>query len=421
MRPVLAAAVLVLGFSGCPSDPCPEGGRGTLTVELSGVPEGVTPDVALHGPAGHREVVATTTLSDFDSGEYALMLGNVAAPGGRVRLAYAPVADPETVCVLDGQTATVRITYAPIPTSGRLWSGNTNGSARGGSELFSLGRDALGATGTVTVHSPTVSITRASGLAFDEDGNLWVADGSRVLMFRAGDVSGASAPAAISLTGATFSGTGARGLAFDANGSLWVSLENAKRIVRINGSEISESGEPGASIAISTTGSAGPTGLAFAPDGALWVAVGDSVIRYSANQLGAAGATSPSATIIAGGGTYNDASGLAFDAAGNLWVAYAASGKVARFSAAEVAGSGGTITPAVVLSATVSGHGMAFDEEGGLWVAITQGQIGRYAPSQLAASGSAAPEIVLTGAQINGAVWPAIYPPPAWSPLYPEL
>ncbi|WNZ61374.1 hypothetical protein QEG98_36770 [Myxococcus sp. MxC21-1] len=99
----------------------------------------------------------------------------VAGSGGRVRAAYE--APARQVCVLDGEAAAAAIQYALIPSSQRLWLSTSNGAA----EVEAFAAEELEVTGappaTVRLGS-SPGIPRASGLAFDRRGNLWVALGS---------------------------------------------------------------------------------------------------------------------------------------------------------------------------------------------------------------------------------------------------
>ena len=95
-------------------------------------------------------------------------------------------------------------------------------------------------------------------------------------------------------------------------------------------------------------------------------------------------------------------------------------GTIARLDAADLQGTGTkTITPLVQIITDVQAlpYGIAFDEQGGLWLAYTVGRFARLAPSQLAASSSAAPQIVITSSDLGSAGWFAIYPAPAFTPL----
>ena len=115
-------------------------------------------------------------------------------------------------------------------------------------------------------------------------------------------------------------------------------------------------------------------------------------------------------------------SGLAFDATGNLWVAY--NGPIVRLTPADLAGTGArTVTPAIQISPDVLAltEGLVFDEGGGLWVASGMGKFVRLAATQLGASGTVTPAVVISSADVGYAGWFAIYPAPAGTPLAHRL
>ncbi len=90
----------------------------------------------------------------------------------------------------------------------------------------------------------------------------------------------------------------------------------------------------------------------------------------------------------------------AFDAAGNLWVALGTSNKIVEFSAAQLA-AGGSQAPSVVLTGVTTPRALAFDGAGDLWVAVgqtgstLQEAIVKLTPAELKASGHVAPPVTL--------------------------
>ena len=97
---------------------------------------------------------------------------------------------------------------------------------------------------------------------------------------------------------------------------------------------------------------------------------------------------------------------------------------LARIPAADQAGTGAkTITPAVQITTDVLTLpvGIAFDQDGGLWLAYAVGAFARLGPTQLAASGSVAPSIIITSPDVGYAAWFAMYPAPPFTPLYHKV
>ncbi|MFY0572326.1 hypothetical protein ACN28E_51995 [Archangium lansingense] len=427
---VLASAVL---FSACgsggESTECLTGGSGTLQVNVTGLPASTPGKVTVTGPGGPQELTSSRTLT-VTSGSYTLTAGIVAASHPLVRTAYRADATPNPVCVHEGQSTTVAVAYAPIGSSGKLWTSNGSG---GSAPLLGFSADVLGTSGSPAA---TVAATTggAEGSAFDREGNLWVVGATTadppVLRLPASALGTSGQKTAdISLTGGPLEGgfPRARALAFDASGNLWVSVVFNNQLVRYTPEQLATSGSPTPSVQFS--GLDGPSGLAFDSAGNLWVAFmgADRVARYNASRLGASSTASPDLVIEARTpppviGTLSAPSGLAFDVSGNLWVNF--SGTLTRLTPGEQAGSGSiTVTPTVQvgLSVTALPDGLVFDESGNLWLALSAGQFGRLGPSQLTSSGSKTPEVIITSPDVAYTGWFSFYPAPAGLPLYHRL
>ena len=329
-----------------------------------------------------------------------------------------------------GKTTTVNVTYAAIPTSGKLWVG-VGGSP---SNATALGYAPASVAATATSAADVAANTAGSdGLTFDAAGNLWVTGATTadppVARYPAAilDSSGEKVPDVVIESPSFGDGIpGPKSLAFDAAGNLWISIVAADKVVALTPDQIAATGSPTAAVEIA--GIDDPAGLAFAASGDLWVASGAGalVVRVDALSLGAS-AAGPDLSITAQTplpviNTLSSPAGLAFDAAGSLWVNY--SGTLAKLTAANLSGTGTkTITPEIQIGTDVLSLpiGLAFDEEGGLWFAYGTGQFARLGPSQLGASGNVPPGIVITSPDVGYASWIAIYPAPAFTPLAHRL
>jgi hypothetical protein len=421
-----------LCFAACGSDDseCPEeGGAGTLQVNVTGLPGSTAGGVTVQGRGGTQTLTGSQTLS-LAAGSYTLAPQIVAASHPLVRTAYRADPSPNPVCVREGNTAEVAVAYAPIPSSGKLWTSNGSG---GTAPLLGFGADLLGSSGSPAA---TVAATTrgAAGSAFDREGNLWAVGGTTVdppvLRIPAGSLGNSGQKAAdISLTGGPLEGgfPRARALAFDPSGNLWVSVGFNDKIVRYTPEQLAAGGSPTPGVEL--TGLDGPSGLAFDAAGNLWVAFtgADRVARYDASRLTASSTAAPD--LIIQGRTPGPVisnlrapSGLAFDAAGNLWVNF--NGPLVRLTPTDQQGSGTvTLTPEVQIGLTVSGLpvGLVFDEAGNLWFALRAGEFGRLGPGQLTSSGNKEPEIILKSPDVGYAGWFSFYPAPANLPLYHRL
>jgi hypothetical protein len=273
----------------------------------------------------------------------------------------------------------------------------------------------------------------SGGFAFDRDGNVWIIGGTiadpPLARYPAETFStGGDKFPDVSIDSPSFGVAipGAQVAAFDPVGNLWVSVQASNKLVRFTPAQLEAGGVVTAMV--EQRDIPAPSGIAFDGAGNLWVGAkdGPAVMRIDAAHLGTSGmgadltitAMSPPPVV----GTLPPPIGLAFDAAGALWVNY--DGRLAKLTPADLGGAGTkTVTPAIQIETDVQSlpSGIAFDEQGGLWLSYGLMQFARLAPSQLAASGSVAPAIVVTSDDAGSGEWAAIYPAPAALPLWHRL
>ncbi|HEU4328600.1 MAG TPA: NHL repeat-containing protein [Roseiflexaceae bacterium] len=283
----------------------------------------------------------------------------------------------------------------------------TNGAAAEavlGQPSFTSGGAAAGAQG----------MFRPGGLAFDAQGRLWVADSgnNRVLRFdnAATKPSGATANAVLGQAGfdERAAGTTAQrmrtptGVAFDVQGRLWVADNGNNRVLRFDNAAGKASGAAADGVlgqpdfAASAFGLGAqrmhaPAALALDTAGRLWVVdqVNSRVLRFDSAAGKASGAAADSvlgqadfSTGASGGGAQGmrQPQGLALDAQGRLWVADDGNSRVLRFDNAAGKGSGAAADGVLGqpdftgTSCRTSAQGMcgpsglARDGQGRLWV-----------------------------------------------------
>lgn len=431
---LLACSVLAFGAVGCggdSEDTCPEGGEGSgaLQLDISGLPGGTSASVTVSRGTESRQVPVSTRLEGLGAGRWTLSAEPVATAGGLIRAAYDAPASQQ-VCVRKEETASGSVAYALIPSSQKLWLSTSNGAA----EVEAFSQENLAATGapaaSVLLRS-SPAIPRASGLAFDRRGNLWVALGSGELRRYPASGLGSSGEKTpdVTLSGPALSGgsPGPIAIAFDASGNLWTSIGWSNKVVRFGASQLTASGSPAPEVELSGLGD--PHALAFDAAGNLWVgdhtAGAPRVHKVATANLGATGTVTPARSIDSKDTSpvisYTGPAGLAFDPAGNLWVSYGTSGVIVRLTPAELGGSGqATVTPSVQIDAGGPKE-IAFDEAGNLWLAYNAGKIARLSPAQLTASGAPTPDVVITSGDLGATYGVAVYPAPASLPLYHRL
>jgi sugar lactone lactonase YvrE len=235
-------------------------------------------------------------------------------------------------------------------------------------------------TQTPAVHLIT-SGSCTTGLALDASGNMWQSDcGTDVINMysaKARNAGGAVTPTAI-LTSPILQNEGPGQLAFDSNGNLWLAAcgnGSGGAIVEYTAAQLTAAGTQ-APTSIEYTSALGnnfcPWSIAFDANGNAWV--GDDgiqeVIEYSAAQLTPGSNDVTPATTITGA-DQKWAGGVAFDKNGNLWVANddSPTGSVVGYTPAQLA-AGGSITPNVIITmpSPSDPFGLAFDSHGSLWV-----------------------------------------------------
>ena len=123
-------------------------------------------------------------------------------------------------------------------------------------------------------------------------------------------------------------------------------------------------------------------------------------IDYGGNAINvfpatATGNAAPAATVTDNANSLTGPIGSAFDAAGDLWVGNLGGTNISEFTPSQLAATGSP-APAVVISGPTSPSAVAFDAAGDLWVTTANG-IDEFTPAQLTASGSPTPAVTISG------------------------
>jgi streptogramin lyase len=427
LRGFVLGVVAALGVGCGDGESCPNSGTGTLKLNITGLPAGVAPSVEVKG--NESRTLTSGDAVSLRGGSYEVRASPVAEAAPLIRKAFG-AAPGSPVCVREGETVTVNVPYALIPTSHKLWGT----SANSGKDLLGFDPGLLSASST----SPAtlgvkLPVTQVRDITFDREGNLWFSEGSgSVKRLSASAVAAGGSPAAeVILTSSIFKAgiPGPDGLAFDKDGNLWVSVVAPDRIVRIDADQLGTSGAPTPAVELSGGALDGPGALAFDAAGNLWVTAQNRVLRFDQAKLQTGTTAGPDLVLEAKSqgsttATLNGATGLAFDGGGNLWVSYFGPNVIAKLTPSELSGSGNeTVTPGVQITLAVSAllNRLMLDEEGGLWTPYSSGRFGRLSPGQLGSSGTKEPDTILTSADLNATDALAIYPAPSTTPLHHRL
>jgi sugar lactone lactonase YvrE len=374
------------------------------------------------GPAGFsKSVGATTTLTGLAPGSYTVAAAAVTSADPIVGFLETAAVSGSPVTVTNGKAAeAATVTYTPRVGSGGLWTTNF---ATGVITELSAAQLAAGTSGAAAAVIGAGS-SRLTGIAFDPDGNLWVAkfQSDTILEFPTAGLGASGSPA----PGVVLAGSAINfpvGLAFDANGDLWVANLVDSNVVEFTAGQLASSGSPTAAVAINIAIPAsgpfsGPTGIAFDATGDLWVVQEPKLIEYTPIQPKVSGTPTPAITIgDDGSNSLNSPLGMAIDPAGGIWVANGNNPpySVVRFSPSQLTASG-TPVPAVTLTTSSIDEpaAIAFDASGNMWISNVAGAspVVEYAASQLLSTGSPTPTITVTSSSLS-APWGLAFNPHA--------
>ncbi len=408
---------------------------GSLQVNISGLPSGLAGNVSIAGPNGFtRTLVASENLSALTPGSYTLSPASVSKLATYTDSIFNSSAT--TAMVSAGKTATVEIAYAPLPGSGKLWIAfNYSIAAYDESQLTS------GTTQPPLIAFGGGDIGLLKALAFDKAGNLWISDGNycHLSRFAAQDLGkiGKVTPDVVIGNGRTCAVdkiSSPQGLAFDNRGNLWVAEYGSAALTMYSAAQLTSSGDP-TPLKITSTALKNPICLAFDSSGILWVSnpAAHNVLMFAPDKLATGGVLTPTRTLEtpafsapSGAGL---PAGLAFDKNGDLWVSNNTNKTLLMFTPSKLQ-AGGTQTPDKSVSPNVStpnasGPGsLTLDKAGNLWVTygsnaanIADHKIVRINASDLTDGAAPKPAAELNGYQYISLGGLAFYPIPAGLPI----
>jgi sugar lactone lactonase YvrE len=390
---------------------------GSMTVTIAPPPPGgLSGDVSVVAASSNYSATlsASGTIDGLPAGNYDVIANPTWLADPIVNTVYLGTVSGSPAVVTVNDTAKASVTYAMQAGTGGLWVANS-GSPQSVDRYSSAQLSKSAAAASTT--SLGTGDPRPFGVAFDDWGNLWVAlsHGNLIAEYTVSQLSATNlaATAAFTLDGNGGALNQPAGIAFDGNGNLWVANAAANTVVEFSASQLAtggtlsvgSSGSPAAFVTIAASAGSldGPLGIAFDFNNNLWVANGNggTVVEFAAGQLAASGTPTPAVTLRDSVGSIVGPIGIAFDVAGDLWVANGNTGHntVVMFAASQLTANGAPI-PVVVLSANAgslaSPAGLAFDNSRNLWVANAAAPtVVQFTPQQLASSGSPVPNVIV--------------------------
>ncbi len=383
-------------------------------------PQGLQGVIEVKGPGGYAKTITSTQrLENLADGSYTFTGKVVIQRESSISKAFRPLT--RTVMVkLDTQK--VNMAYRLMPGSDKIWLGNQNAPPGQSLHILAFADERL--TGSQTSEATvklTGQATSIRSLAFDTEGNLWVADAGQIKMYPWNKLGDTRVASTVNIS------QEAACLAFDRDGNLWISDgKTPSRIMRIPKANLSSGGGNKTDIILTGAAFKGAQAIAFDAQGNLWVANygKHDVVKIPADRLRASdeGVNElQSITCMSKPPVINTLSspkGMAFDRQGNLWVGYFGPNVIVQIPAAQLAQSG-KITPDIQITLNVSVllHQLAFDEDGNLWTAMGTGAFGKLTPDQLTSTGKKAPAVVISSPDLKYGSGLAIFPQPAGYPL----
>ncbi|HTA17729.1 MAG TPA: hypothetical protein VK989_00470 [Polyangia bacterium] len=320
----------------------------------------------------HAGVTTTATLTympEPGSGDLWMSVSNPVMAGGELAafagtdLAASAAKEP---VVWKTQNFTGIGGGGAFDSSGDLW-------VPGGDAINMYAMSALATAGDA---APPVVLTQPANVsanfaAFDSSGNLWVSRGapgaeSSIVRYTPADqmASGTPTPSVV-ITSADLMDPSQ--LAFDKNGELWVASQGNDEVLKFSAAHLAASYAGAADVVLTAdNGSAtlpapytNPLQVAFDRAGNLWVGYIGDVVAFTPAQQAASGNVSKPLALA---GVAPSEGAFAFDESGGLWMDGPGLGQFQRFAAASLA-TGGMVTPDITIdSATIGGaESLVFD------------------------------------------------------------
>lgn len=190
------------------------------------------------------------------------------------------------------------------------------------------------------------------------------------------------------------------------SGKMWVSAGGYPyQTFSITRDDLQTPGSPTPMVRLNRV-SNGPKSGAFDREGNYWLVIaGGGIERYPRASLGRSSDARPD--IVLSGHSIEYGSYIAFDAEGGLWYSNRQTGQIVRFGPEQLTASGQP-TPQIIISGLTSPQGLAFDAAGNLWaiddIAAHQHRIVRYNASRLGSSYSGQPDASIVGFELTGIV-----------------
>ena len=341
--------------------------KGTLSITFANLPPSTTGSADVTGPNGFQQTVngtSTATLNNLTSGSYTVSSGPIRVKKSVVDSIFESTPASANLTVTADVITKHTIDHAQRPGTGALWIPTNNGFVKGYTDAQ------LALTGAVEPLESRAQAGVNDQVVFDKNGLPYVSNPLDNAIYGPSTIKGAATKL-----------NRPRGMAFDKNGNLWVanlgnfSNSSDDSIVAFSPAQLAQGGNLAPSIVLTSDSFHDPVGLAFDFNGTLWISnfsagvtTKATVFGLSADVLKTTGTVVPSTSVIDFAASPD---GLAVDSAGNLWVT-SEDKTVLKYTKAdlEIGGSALAVPNLTLTGFTDTPRGLAFDNAGNLWVVL---------------------------------------------------
>jgi hypothetical protein len=396
------------------------GGTGSLSVQLRGLPDGLTPTLVVRGTGGTFPIKPDQTLQNLVPGLYSVTAEPVRQAGAVIDTIFDGTS--ATVTVNANATVLAKLDFIPRPGTGLLWVGSEASVTGFGFKAFT--ESALAQSGSpasslqLAQTFNDISPQRFVGLAMDA-ARVWTTassffndqSNSAVAAFSIAQAGVPVVRPSPLIRGTNNSLSNLRGLVFDRSGNLWVVSVDNRTLMKFTPDQL-QSGTPSPAVtldlsALETSLFVGPSqvALTFDVQDNLWIGSNARIIKITREQLNTSGVIGSSDVTVRFFNSGRQVLALAFDDSGNLWSA--SSRGLVKLSATQLAQAGPDESSnpdndvILILDQIVRGSSatipssVAFDNSGNLWAGTDTGTLIRLTPDQLKVSAIITPDVVI--------------------------
>ena len=252
--------------------------KGTLSITFANLPPSTTGSADVTGPNGFQQTVngtSTATLNNLTSGSYTVSSGPIRVKKSVVDSIFESTPASANLTVTADVITKHTIDHAQRPGTGALWIPTNNGFVKGYTDAQ------LALTGAVEPLESRAQAGVNDQVVFDKNGLPYVSNPLDNAIYGPSTIKGAATKL-----------NRPRGMAFDKNGNLWVanlgnfSNSSDDSIVAFSPAQLAQGGNLAPSIVLTSDSFHDPVGLAFDFNGNLWISNFSAGVTTKATVFG---------------------------------------------------------------------------------------------------------------------------------------